>query len=130
MTLFQYCTVFPLSLLAVWELVNCLRRSDRRALRMLRMATWIAAAVTIADPSVVTHAATATGINRGADLVLYSFVLFGLMAVFYFYTRQLNLQRQITELVRHGAMREARRGGIHPQPGSEDTSGHSDGGSA
>jgi len=130
MTLFQYCTVFPLSLLAVWEVVNCLRRSDGRALRLLRMVTWIAAAVTIADPTFVTRAAAAAGIKRGADLVLYTFVLLGLMATFYFYARQLNLQRQITELIRHGALREARRGGIRLRPGGEDASGHSDGDSA
>jgi hypothetical protein len=55
--------------------------------------------------------ATAVGIGRGADAVLYLFVFAFLVTAFYFYARQVKLQRQVTELVRHIAIHEARRGG-------------------
>lgn len=111
MTNFQLLTVVPLCGLALWDLVGCLRRSDRRALRGLRFATSISAAAAIANPAWVTRVADATGIGRGADLVLYSFAIVTMIMAFYFYTRQLDLQRQITELVRHAAVKEAQRGG-------------------
>ena len=111
MTNFQLLTVIPFCLLAFWDLVGCLRQSDRRALRMVRLVTWLAAAVAIANPILVSRVATAIGIDRGANLVLYSFVIVTMILAFYFYARQADLQRQITELVRHEAISEAERGG-------------------
>ncbi len=110
MTNFQLLTVIPFCLLAFWDLVGCLRQSDRRALRMVRLVTWLAAAVAIANPILVSRVATAIGIDRGANLVLYSFVIATMILAFYFYARQADLQRQITELVRHEAISEAERG--------------------
>jgi hypothetical protein len=58
----------------------------------------------------VQQLATAIGIGRGADVVLYLFVLAFLATAFYFYSRTVQLQRQVTQLVRHIAIQEARRG--------------------
>ena len=111
MTNFQLLTVIPLGLLAFWDLMGCLRQSDRRVLRTVRFVTWFATAVAIANPKLVQRVATVIGIDRGTNLVLYSFVILMMILVFYFYARQADLQRQITELVRHEAVSEAERGG-------------------
>jgi hypothetical protein len=43
-------------------------------------------------------------------VVLYTFALGSLVTSFYFYGRFVRLQRQITELARHLAQQQARRG--------------------
>jgi len=62
--------------------------------------------------------ATAVGIQRGTDLLLYVFVLGFLALTFYVYSRYVKLQRELTEVVRHVAVREARRGGPGDSPHS------------
>ena len=62
-------------------------------------------------PQLSTWVANRIGIGRGADLVLYLFVVF---SVFHFVTRasHLNtLERQITALTRRAAISDARLGG-------------------
>jgi hypothetical protein len=75
---------------------------------------WLAAAVAITRPDWVQEAAIWLGIGRGADVVLYLFVLAFLATTFLFYARQLRQQQEITQLVRHLALREARRGDLNP----------------
>jgi hypothetical protein len=77
---------------------------------VVRCLVWLAAAVGIAFPQLLTQIALALSIGRGADLVLYLSVLAFLATSFYFYSRCVSLQRQMTQLVRHLAVREARRG--------------------
>ena len=110
MTNFQLLTVIPLCLLAFWDLAGCLRHADRRTMRFVRFVTWCAAAAAIKYPGLVQRVATAIGIDRGANLVLYLFVFVTMILAFYFYAKQVNLQSQITELVRHEAVSEAERG--------------------
>ncbi len=126
MTAFQLLTIIPLGLLAVWDLLGILRRAEGRPIRCLRLLAWITAAVAIANPALVTRIADLTGIKRGADLVLYFFVILGLCLAFYFYARQHDLQRQITELVRHTAIKEARRGQESPSQLTSATPGDAD----
>jgi hypothetical protein len=110
MTAFQLLTIVPLGLLALWELLAILRRAEGRPMRCLRLLAWVTAAIAIANPGIVQRMAVATGIDRGASLVLYLFVIATMISAFYFYARQHDLQRQITELVRHSAIKEAKRG--------------------
>ena len=108
MTLFQWI-VLPLLLAIVgYELLGLWHRRGLRGVRMLRLAVWVAATVAIAAPELTHLLASFAGIRRGADLVLYLFLLAFLGASFGFYARQVRLQRQFTELVRHVAIREAR----------------------
>ena len=51
------------------------------------------------------------GIRRGADFVLYGMVLTFFGTSFFFYSRYVKLETQITELVRHLSIMEARQGG-------------------
>jgi hypothetical protein len=116
-TPFQWIAVPALLLVLLWELAGWLRRPNWRSQRVLRMLIWLAAALAIADPDLTQRLATAVGITRGADLVFYLFVLLFIVVSFYFYARHVRTQRVLTELVRHLAIQEARRGGSAEPPG-------------
>ncbi len=111
MNVFQWLTLPVLALLLVWEFVRLGRGPVAWGAWLLRVATWAAAAVAIAVPNLVQDVALALGIGRGTDVVLYFFVFVVLGSSFYFYSRYVRLQRQLTQVVRHVAIREARRGG-------------------
>lgn len=111
MNVFQWLTVPPLALLAAIDLARALFQRPRfRGDRVLRAIIWTAGAVAIYDPMVTVRVAHAIGIERGTDLIVYVFALAFLGTTFFFYARTLRLQRQITELVRHLAIREAEQG--------------------
>src|SRR5205823_270368 len=80
------------------------------AVRVLRCGVWVGAAVAIAVPGLVQAAAELLGIGRGADVVLYLSVLAFMWAAFFLYARCLRLEREITALTRHLAIRDAARG--------------------
>lgn len=117
MNVFQWLTVPPLAILAAIDLARALFQRPRfRGDRVLRAVIWTAGAVAIYDPMVTVRVAHAIGIERGTDLIVYVFALAFLGTSFFFYARTLRLQRQITELVRHLAIRDAERG----PPGDQD----------
>jgi hypothetical protein len=68
---------------------------------------WIAAAAAIARPSLTVTVARFLGIGRGADLVFYCAILGMLIALFLIYVRFKRLEREITTIVRHLAIRDA-----------------------
>jgi hypothetical protein len=76
----------------------------------MRLALWIGAAVAIYRPELVSIVANKLGIQRGADLVSYAVALAFLGMSFYFYSRYTLLQQQLTSLVRHIALQDAKRG--------------------
>ncbi len=110
MTLFQFLSLSGLLLLLARELKGGLRPHSLRLTRGLRAVVWLAAALAIARPDWIQSLADAVGIHRGADLVFYVFVLAFLGASFFFYSRLVRMQRQMTQMVRHLALQEARRG--------------------
>src|SRR5688572_30762505 len=110
MTLFQILSISFLILLFLRELVEARRDAIFLAARWLRGLVWLCAAAAIARPDLVQALAESVGINRGADLVFYLFVLAFLGAAFYFYSRLVRTQRQITQLVRYLALEQAKRG--------------------
>jgi len=107
---FQGISIGILALLLLRDLWNWSRPYPGKFVRMLRCLVWIGTGVAIADPMLVQGAATALGIGRAADAVLYVFVLAFLWVSFYLYTRCLKLEREITALTRHVAIREAEKG--------------------
>ncbi len=109
MTAFQIFAISILVVLTVWELRGLWRRPSALGLPMIRIAVWISAVVAIANPGLVQRVADTLGIGRGANLVSYLFSLAFLATSFYFYSRYVRLERQITELVRHIALAQARR---------------------
>lgn len=115
MTAFQWIAVPILALLFVVDLVRVLfLRPMFRSDRLLRAMVWLAAAVAIWWPELTVYLANAVGIQRGADLVLYLFVLVFLGAGFYFYSQSVRLERQLTDVVRHVAINEAKKQGGGP----------------
>ena len=110
MTRFQLLALSALGCVLVVEVIFWLRRPRFGFARLFRCAVWVGAGVAIADPYLLQRAASAVGITRGADLVFYLAVLAFLGVSFYFYSRYVKLQAQITELVRHVALREAQHG--------------------
>jgi small membrane protein len=122
MTPFQVLSLSVLAYLFGREVVGWWRGWPQPG-RRVRALIWLAAAVAIAWPfGTVQLVAEALGVGRGTDLVLYLFGLLFLATSFYFYSRFVRVQRQVTELVRHLAIQEAREGGsgggeASPQPG-------------
>ena len=111
MNLFQWITLPVLVLLIARDAAGLLfgRPSFRRD-RVVRWLVWVAAFLAILNPDLTSQVANAIGINRGTDLVLYVFVLAFLGASFYLYARYTRLHRQLTDVVRHIAIQEARKG--------------------
>jgi hypothetical protein len=110
MNLFQWLALGFLFALLLWELLSPWWKTVRQGVRLFRCLILLSAAVAIAFPSLIQQLATAIGIGRGADLVLYLFILAFLAVSFYLYARHVQLQRQLTQIVRHLAIKEARRG--------------------
>ncbi len=106
MTTFQAVGLPLIGLLAVITLVAVVRHVINLRAGMGWLLLWIAAAVAIAKPSITAVIAHALGIGRGADLVLYCSILGMLIAFFLVYTRFKRLDREITRLVRHLAIRD------------------------
>jgi hypothetical protein len=112
LTPFQKLSVSFLASLLVLELFGLRRDPASRRLRCLRIVVWLAAAVAIAWPSLTTELAIVLGIGRGTDLVLYLFILAFLGVAFLFYSQMVRMRRQLTQLIRDAAIRDARQG--HP----------------
>ena len=104
MNLFQWLTLSVVAAVLAAEFLGLCRRSAGRKLRLLRIAVWSAAAAAIVDPGIPQAIAIRIGIGRGADLVLYLVVLTFLRVSFYFYSCNMQLQRQLTVVVRHLAI--------------------------
>jgi hypothetical protein len=110
MTPFQWVALSGLAGMVLWELAGFLRQPRLLSSRTFRLLVWVGAAVAIVDPNLLQRVAVSVGIGRGADVVLYTFVLGFLVTSFHLYARCVRLQRQITELARHLALQQARRG--------------------
>lgn len=110
LNVFQWLTLPALALLLAWDGYGLLaRRPTFRKDRLVRFVVWAAALATIANPDLTTQAGNAIGIGRGTDLVLYLLVLAFLGTAFYFYSENVRLHRQLTDVVRHIAINEARK---------------------
>lgn len=114
MNLFQWLTLPVLGLLLLKDGVGLLfGRPTFRRDRLIRWLVWGGAFAAIMNPGLTSQAANAIGIQRGTDLVLYLFVLAFLGTAFYFYSQSVRLHRQLTDVVRHLAIQEARRESPH-----------------
>ncbi|MCS6977534.1 MAG: DUF2304 domain-containing protein [Gemmatales bacterium] len=111
MTPFQILALTLLGLIIVGECVQVIRRRKLTGFVAVRLLVWLGAAAAIASPGAVQQVAGWLGIGRGADVVLYLFVLAFLAVAFYLYAGQVRLRRQLTEAIRRLAVLEARRGG-------------------
>ncbi len=115
MTTFQIVT---LPIFAVMILVTAVAMGRRRLaprLGVVWIALWVAASIGIADPNILVRIAHFLGIGRGVDLVLYVSILAFFIAFFVVYLRFRRLDEQMTEIVRHLAIRDAERDDEKPK---------------
>ncbi len=116
MILFQWITLPVLALLFLRDGAALFFKQPRfRSDRLLRWLVWTAAFTAIADPNLTSSVANAIGIQRGTDLVLYIFVLTFMGTAFFFYAQNMRLNRQLTTIVRHLAIQEARKESTPPR---------------
>jgi hypothetical protein len=106
MSLFQSLALSLLALLAISTLLWIRSVGWRRSVGYLWLAVWFAAGMAILRPELTTKVAKALGIQRGADLVLYSAVLGGLMAFFWMQSQIRRLRREVTEVTRALALQK------------------------
>jgi hypothetical protein len=66
-----------------------------------------AAAVAIVFPDITQDAADLVGVGRGADLVLYISIVAVLFVLLHYYTKFVELQRQLTQMAREVAIMRA-----------------------
>lgn len=109
MNAFQFVSLIVLSLAFIRDARKWLTTRSGRKVRMVRCAVWSAAALTICIPDQLTYIAQWFGIERGMNLLLYVSVLTFMWAAFALYMRSLRLERELTALTRHLAIRDAVR---------------------
>ena len=107
MTLFQGITLPLVSALLVRSIRKLTQSRQRPIPALMGAALWLAAGIAIIEPELMTRLAKIVGIGRGADLVLYFFVIIFMILCFYFYNTCQKLQSDISEIVRHLALQEA-----------------------
>jgi len=94
--------IIALALGAVtFYLLKARRSASQQAIRRLFIiVALVAGFIAVLFPSYTTAVASILGIGRGADLVLYAFVVFALFYVAHQYRRQLWQERVNTDLAR------------------------------
>lgn len=107
MTTFQLITLPALGLVALLTVAAIRRRRLTPRAGLAWLLLWIAAAVSVAFPSILVFFANFLGIGRGADLVLYLSILFMFAGFFAVYLRFRRLDEQLTRIVRHLAIHDA-----------------------
>lgn len=103
MSIIQFLLISGLSVFILWSV----GKDFAPWLKMLAVVSGCLGIVFVVFPSLANHLAHALNVGRGADLMLYFFV----MLMFFFsvslYQKITNLQNQITRLYRAQAKREA-----------------------
>lgn len=111
--------VIQILLIAVFAILTLVlflpgRGARRLAVRRLvLLAAFVAAVVAIVWPSFVNTIANLLGVGRGTDLVLYALVVVFIAQSIGSASQQRQLHREVTELAREVALRDAR---VPPRP--------------
>lgn len=96
----QWIIALALAVVGIY-LLKARRSASQQAIRRLFIViALLAGFVAVVFPNYTTVAAGLLGIGRGADLLLYSFVVFGLFYVVHQYRRQLWQEKLTTDLAR------------------------------
>ena len=83
-------------------------RRNRLPIHIMTVFLLIAAgAVAVIFPDITQDAADLVGVGRGADLVMYIAIVAVMFILLHYYTKFVELQRQITQLVREIAILRA-----------------------
>ncbi len=105
LNLFQWIVVPCLSLLFLHSLILAARGTHRLSAGV-RALLWFAAAAAVLRPEMTAVIAKSMGIGRGADLILYLFIIGFMGAALYFYGRIVKLETALTVLVRQFALQD------------------------
>jgi hypothetical protein len=105
MNWFQTIFVPILTVFLLLEIVGFWKGRLSRLVRLLRGGLWLAAITLILMPELSSHVAQWFGIGRGADLVLYLFMLATVVAWLHLQTQHHQLERLIVDLARAEALR-------------------------
>ena len=104
---FQIVVLILLALLFVGNVTVVIRGQVSRRAGLPWAAVWLVAAGAVIWPGSTRLIARVLGIGRGADLVLYCFVLVALIGFYMTYVRLRRLNADLTQLVRHLAIQNA-----------------------
>jgi small membrane protein len=107
MTTFQLLTLPLLIAAIIFTAMAIARRRITPGVGVGWVLLWVAAAISIAAPGILAVVARFLGIGRGADLVMYLSILVMFIGFFVMYLRYRRLNDQLTEIVRHLAIRDA-----------------------
>jgi small membrane protein len=115
MNAFQWIALPLVALVASREVLQLSRGGRGSSGSVVRLLVWLMAMAAIAVPDLTSRAAQLVGIGRGADLVVYLFMLSAVVVAFHLYARQFGMQRDVVELARREALRTATAGrGLDP----------------
>jgi small membrane protein len=102
--IFQVLAITLLILIVLFDSLRVYKQSGNWLGYILRTLIWLSACLFILFPDTLTYFANRLGIGRGADVLLYLLTLAFIAVSFLLYTRVVQLQRQITQVVRHLAL--------------------------
>ncbi len=108
MTAFQIAGLSLCGLMALASLRSLIVRPGRRTAPLFWLVVWSAATAAFVAPDATTVLARTLGIERGADMVLYSAALAGAVGFWIVSLRLRAQNRAITRLARELALRDAR----------------------
>lgn len=108
MNLFQLGGIIFCVIMITLSIAAIARQQLRRATGILWLVFWTAASAAILRPNITRIVAKAIGIGRGADLVMYCGLLATAIGFFLLYLRFRRLEANMTKLVRHMAIQEAK----------------------
>lgn len=108
MTPFQWLAIPILGLLATLEVRAYFK--NHQPIHILREFVWLLGITLILFPRITSVLASLLGIGRGTDLVFYAFMLLSTGGMFYLYGRNYLLKRDVIELIRRDALRNATAG--------------------
>jgi len=80
---------------------------NRLMMRLILIAVFILGIVLVIAPETTTRLANALGIGRGADLIFYISILFGVFGFTILYAKYRKLEQMLTDLIRMETMRSA-----------------------
>jgi small membrane protein len=97
-------------------------RRNRLPIHIMTVFLLIAAgAVAVIFPDITQDAADVVGVGRGADLVMYIAIVAVMFVLLHYYTKFVELQRQVTELTRELAILRAEVERVAPAAGAAPT---------
>jgi hypothetical protein len=106
MNLFQLITLPLVGFLFVRNVFKLFTGNQSRAAALLGALVWLSAGAAIFRPELTVWIAAILGIGRGADLILYLLAVSYLLSIFFIYNKFRKMESNITEIVRHLALRD------------------------